>query len=68
MLISAWITPRRSTEFRAIAAKLRVSTISAFLRHRRHCFLAIHVEFNILAHKRAVYLYSRNRRCEHMLM
>ncbi len=49
MLISAWSTPRRSTEFRAIAAKLRVSSISTFLQYRRHCFLAIYIEFNILA-------------------
>jgi hypothetical protein len=48
MLISMWSSARRSTEFRAIAAKLRVSGISAFLQYRRYCFLAIYIECNIL--------------------
>ena len=49
MSISAWSSARRSTEFRAIAAKLCVSGISTFLQYRRYCFLAIYIEFNILA-------------------
>jgi hypothetical protein len=49
MLISARSSARRSTEFRAIGAKFRVSGISTFLQYRRYCFLAIYIEFNILA-------------------
>ncbi len=49
MSISAWSSARRSTESRAIAAKLRVSSFSTFLQYRRYCFLAIYIECNILA-------------------
>ncbi len=38
----------RSTEFRAIAAKSRISSFSTFLQYRRYCFLAIYIECNIL--------------------
>jgi hypothetical protein len=48
MLISARSSARRSTEFRAIGAKFRVSGISTFLQYRRYCFLAIYIKFNIL--------------------
>ena len=49
MLISAWSSARRSTEFRAIGAKFPVSGISIFLQYRGYCFLAIYIECNILA-------------------
>jgi hypothetical protein len=55
MLISAWISARRSTEFHAIAAKFRVSGISAFLEYKPYCFLAIYIEFNILTMRGVVY-------------
>ena len=49
MSISAWSSARRSTESRAIGAKLRVWGTSTFLQYRRYCFLAIYIECNILA-------------------
>jgi hypothetical protein len=52
MLISASRSMRRSTEFRAIAAKSRISSISAFMQYRRYCFLAIYIECNILTMRR----------------
>jgi len=52
MLISAWSSARRSTELRAIAAKLSVSSFSTFLQYKPYCFLAIYIECNILAMRR----------------